>query len=99
VIDDETMDGWFTEDFTLGELRSLRARERLPALRSANSEFDGRFQVPTFDEIMQLALDTNRRRPGQPKIGCIRRPNTPRISALWACPGSSSAGDPRQVRL
>jgi glycerophosphoryl diester phosphodiesterase len=69
VIDDETMDGWFTEDFTLGELRSLRARERLPALRSANSEFDGRFQVPTFDEIMQLALDTNRRRPGQPKIG------------------------------
>ena len=69
VIDGETMDGWFTEDFTLGELKSLRARERLPMLRSANTEFDGRFQVPTFDEIMQLALDTNRRRPGQPKIG------------------------------
>jgi glycerophosphoryl diester phosphodiesterase len=69
VIDGETMDGWFTEDFTLGELKSLRARERLPKLRSANTEFDGRFQVPTFDEIMQLALDTNRRRPGQPKIG------------------------------
>jgi glycerophosphoryl diester phosphodiesterase len=69
VIDGETMDGWFTEDFTLGELKSLRARERLPTLRSANTEFDGRFQVPTFDEIMQLALDTNRRRPGRPKIG------------------------------
>jgi glycerophosphoryl diester phosphodiesterase len=69
VIDGETMDGWFTEDFTLGELKSLRARERLPTLRSANTEFDGRFQVPTFDEIMQLALDTNRRRPDRPKIG------------------------------
>ncbi len=69
VVDGETMDGWFTEDFTLGELKSLRARERLPKLRSANTEFDGRFPVPTFDEIMQLALDTNRRRPGQPKIG------------------------------
>jgi len=39
VIDDETMDGWFTEDFTLGELRSLRARERLQRCgpRIANS--------------------------------------------------------------
>ena len=69
VVGGETMDGWFTEDFTLGELKTLRARERLPKLRSANTEFNGRFQVPTFDEIMQLALDTNRRRPGQPKIG------------------------------
>lgn len=69
AVDGETMDGWFTEDFTLAELKTLRARERLPKLRSANTEFDGRFQVPTFDEIMQLALDTNRRRPGQPKIG------------------------------
>ena len=69
VVDGETMDGWFTEDFTLAELRTLRARERLPKLRPANTVFDGRFQLPTFDEIMQLALDTNRRRPGQPKIG------------------------------
>ena len=69
VVDGETMDGWFTEDFTLAELKTLRARERLPKLRPANTVFDGRFQVPTFDEIMQLALDTNRRRPGRPKIG------------------------------
>lgn len=68
-VDGETMDGWFTEDFTLAELKTLRARERLPKLRPANTAFDGRFPVPTFDEIMQLALDTNRRRPGQPKIG------------------------------
>ena len=51
VIDGETMDGWFTEDFTLSELKSLRARERLPELRPHNVEFDGRFCVPTFDEI------------------------------------------------
>ena len=63
------MEGWFTEDFTLAELKTLRARERLPKLRSANTAFDGQFQVPTFDEIMQLALDTNRRRPDRPRIG------------------------------
>jgi glycerophosphoryl diester phosphodiesterase len=69
AVDGETMDGWFTEDFTLAELKTLRARERLPTLRPANTVFGGRFQVPTFDEIMQLALDTNRRRPGRPKLG------------------------------
>ncbi len=69
VVDGETMDGWFTEDFTLAEMKTLRARERLPKLRPANTVFDGRFQVPTFDEIMQLAVDTNRLRQGQPRIG------------------------------
>jgi glycerophosphoryl diester phosphodiesterase len=62
VIDGETMDGWFTEDFTLSELKTLRARERLPALRPQNVEFDSRFSVPTFDEILQLVIDTNQRR-------------------------------------
>jgi glycerophosphoryl diester phosphodiesterase len=60
VIDGETMDGWFTEDFTLSELKTLRARERLPSLRGANCRFDGVFSVPTFDEIMQLVLRANR---------------------------------------
>jgi glycerophosphoryl diester phosphodiesterase len=64
VIDGETMTGWFTEDFTLAEIKTLRARERLPALRPQNCVFDGRFEVPTFDEIMQLANDANRRRGG-----------------------------------
>jgi glycerophosphoryl diester phosphodiesterase len=68
VIDGETMTGWFTEDFTLAEVKTLRARERLPELRPANRAFDGRFTVPTFQEIMQLAQDANRR-PGKPKIG------------------------------
>jgi glycerophosphoryl diester phosphodiesterase len=69
VIDGETMSGWFTEDFTLAELKTLRARERLPALRPRNTAFDGRFTVPTFDEIMELATATNRDRPGHPPIG------------------------------
>lgn len=60
VIDGETMTGWFTEDFTLGEIKTLRARERLSELRPQNTPFDGRFAVPTFDEIMQLAATANR---------------------------------------
>jgi glycerophosphoryl diester phosphodiesterase len=55
VIDGETFEGWFTEDFTLAELRTLRARERLPQLRPDNSAYDGRFLIPTFDEIIALA--------------------------------------------
>src|SRR5258705_4649778 len=69
IIDGETMTGWFTEDFTIAEIKTLRARERLPELRPLNTAFDGRFTVPTFDEIMQLAIDANRQRGGAPKIG------------------------------
>ncbi len=52
TIDGERMTGWFTEDFTLAELRTLRARERLP-FRSRTH--DGRYGVPTFDEVLDLA--------------------------------------------
>ena len=54
TIDGVEMTGWFTEDFTLAELRTLRARERLPQLREANTRFDGLYQVPTFEEIIRL---------------------------------------------
>jgi glycerophosphoryl diester phosphodiesterase len=69
VIDGETMSGWFTEDFTLAEIKTLRARERLPELRTANTEFDGKFTVPTFDEILLLANEANRARVGRLPIG------------------------------
>jgi glycerophosphoryl diester phosphodiesterase len=69
IIDGETMTGWFTEDFTLAEIKGLRARERLPALRPRNCAFDGRLPVPTFDEILQLVTETNRRRSTGPRIG------------------------------
>ncbi len=54
VIDGEEMTGWFTEDFTLAELRTLRARERLPEIRPQNVAFDGLYQVPTLAEIIAL---------------------------------------------
>jgi glycerophosphoryl diester phosphodiesterase len=69
IIDGETMTGWFTEDFTLAEIRGLRARERLPALRPGNCAFDGRFSVPTFDEILQLVTETNERSSTGRRIG------------------------------
>jgi glycerophosphoryl diester phosphodiesterase len=69
IIEGETMTGWFTEDFTLAEIKGLRARERLPALRPRNCAFDGRFSVPAFDEILQLVTETNGRRSTGPRIG------------------------------
>ena len=52
IIDGEPVTGWFTEDFTLAEVRTLRAKERLPFRSHA---YDGRFSVPTFDEVIALA--------------------------------------------
>ena len=60
TIDGRAVTGWFTEDFTLAELKTLRARERLPKLRS--TEFDGRFDIPTFEEILTLLAEVNRGR-------------------------------------
>jgi len=51
-IDGVEVDGWFTEDFTLAELKTLRARERIPQLRPGNAHYDGKFELPTFDEIL-----------------------------------------------
>jgi glycerophosphoryl diester phosphodiesterase len=69
LIDGESMTGWFTEDFTLADIKTLRARERLPQLRPQNCAFDGRCTVPTFEEIMQLAASANSRRSADARIG------------------------------
>jgi glycerophosphoryl diester phosphodiesterase len=55
VIDGTSRTGWFTEDFTLAELKTLRAKERLPELRPANTGFDGLHEVPTLQEVVDLA--------------------------------------------
>ena len=55
VIDGETLEGWFTEDFTLAELKTIRARERLPQLRPANTRYDGLEAIPTYQEVVDLA--------------------------------------------
>jgi glycerophosphoryl diester phosphodiesterase len=54
TIDGAAVTGWFTEDFTLAELRTLRARERLPKLRPANTRFNDLYLIPTFEEILKL---------------------------------------------
>lgn len=54
TIDGQQVSGWFTEDFTLAELRTLRARERLGELRPANSRFNDLYPIPTFEEIVKL---------------------------------------------
>jgi len=69
VIDGETMTGWFTEDFTLEEIKTLRARERLPSLRPRNRRYDGQFSIPTFDEILELATTANAARGGLERVG------------------------------
>ncbi|MFM7379421.1 MAG: glycerophosphodiester phosphodiesterase [Erythrobacter sp.] len=55
TIEGLQLTGWFAEDFTLAELRTLRVRERVPGIRPANARFDGLYQIPTFEEIVKLA--------------------------------------------
>jgi glycerophosphoryl diester phosphodiesterase len=53
--------GWFCEDFTLAELKTLRAVERLPERRPRNTRWDGLFEIPTFDELLMLLAEESRR--------------------------------------
>lgn len=62
TIDGRPLDGWFTEDFTLAELKTLRARERIPRVRPGNTQFDGQFEVPTLDEVIALVQSVNKAR-------------------------------------
>jgi glycerophosphoryl diester phosphodiesterase len=55
IIDGQSKTGWFTEDFTLAELKTLRAKERIPQVRSHNTKYDGLFEIPTLQEIIHLA--------------------------------------------
>jgi len=62
TIDGVPVTGWFTEDFTLAELKTLRAKERLPQIRPGNTAYDGRFEVPTLQEVIDLVKRESRRR-------------------------------------
>jgi glycerophosphoryl diester phosphodiesterase len=68
-IDGAAITGWFVEDFTLAELKTLRARERLPQVRPANARFDGQFEIPTFEEVLQLVARANDGRRGKRPVG------------------------------
>ena len=54
VVDGVMLTGWFTEDFTLAELKTLKARERIPNVRPANATFNDQFEVPTIQEVIAL---------------------------------------------
>jgi glycerophosphoryl diester phosphodiesterase len=64
VIDGVTETGWFTTDFTLAELKTLHAIERLPDIRQHNTLYDGLWRVPTFqddiDQARELSLKYHR---------------------------------------
>jgi glycerophosphoryl diester phosphodiesterase len=77
VIDGESVTGWFTEDFALAELKTLRARERLPELRRANSAYDGFFEIPTFDEVLELVAAADAQRAAHARA--VGLPPPPRI--------------------
>ncbi|MEV4434286.1 glycerophosphodiester phosphodiesterase [Streptomyces sp. NPDC049555] len=62
TVDGEKHTGWFTEDFTLAELKTLRAKERIPGNRQHNTLYDGYWQVPTFEEVLKWAEEQGRKR-------------------------------------
>jgi len=59
-LDGADVTGWFTEDFTLAELKTLRAKERIPELRPRNTLYDGRYEIPTFQEVIDLTRRLSR---------------------------------------
>ncbi|MFD9409615.1 glycerophosphodiester phosphodiesterase [Streptomyces sp. NPDC059989] len=61
-VDGVSVTGWFTEDFTLAEIKTLRAKERIPAVRQRNTLYDGQWAVPTFEEVLRWADREGKRR-------------------------------------
>jgi len=60
-IQGQAVSGWFTEDFTLEELKTLRCRERLPKLRPQSAKFDRQEAIPTYQEVLDLAKSESAR--------------------------------------
>ncbi|MET7680831.1 glycerophosphodiester phosphodiesterase [Streptomyces sp. NPDC005423] len=65
LLDGVSITGWFTEDFTLAELKTLRAIERIPANRPHNTLYNGRWEIPTFEEVLRWQDEQTRKRGKQ----------------------------------
>ncbi|MFF4822318.1 glycerophosphodiester phosphodiesterase [Streptomyces sp. NPDC001312] len=65
TLDGVATTGWFTEDFTLAELKTLRAIERIPANRPHNTLYNGRWEIPTFEEVLKWQDEQTRKRGRQ----------------------------------
>ena len=61
IIDGTAFTGWFSEDFTLAEIKTLYAKERIPEIRPGNTAYDGQFRVPTIEEVVALVRDEEAR--------------------------------------
>ncbi|WP_299326158.1 glycerophosphodiester phosphodiesterase [Parasphingopyxis sp.] len=104
TIDGRSVTGWFAEDFTLAEIRTLRARERLPRIRPGSARFDGQYAVPTLAEIIALVQRQDR------TVGLIPEIKHPTYSASVGLPmeealvrqlaeaGYDSADDPVMIQ-
>ena len=60
-VQGQKVTGWFTEDFTLSELKTIRCRERLPQLRPGSAAYDGQELIPTYQEVIDLAKAESKR--------------------------------------
>jgi glycerophosphoryl diester phosphodiesterase len=100
TIDGHAVTGWFTEDFTLAELKTLRARERLPQLRPQNTRYDGQFYIPTLAEIIALVQAAPRKVGLYPEtkhpsyFAAIGLPLEPPLLAALTAAGYTHRGDP-----
>lgn len=94
TIDGREVRGWFSEDFTLAEIKTLRAIERIPALRPGNTQYDGQFEIPTFEEVITLIQRHATR--GDRKIGIY--PETKHPSYFQAT-GRGLDGKPIGINL
>lgn len=93
-IDGIWQQGWFSEDFTLAELRTLRLKESLPALRHGSAAFDGQFQIVTFAEILQLLVRENEQRRSQAGLKPIDLYVETKHPTYFASVGRTLSGQP-----
>ncbi|MGD8149627.1 glycerophosphodiester phosphodiesterase family protein [Ornithinimicrobium sp. Y1694] len=92
VVDGQRQEGWFTEDFTLAEIKTLRAVERLRDLRPESASYDGQQEILTVEEVFvlreQLSAEVGRHVGLYPEIkhsayfGRLGLPIEPRVALL-----------------
>ena len=96
-VDGAPVTDYFATDFTLKEIRTLRAVQPLPDERP--TEFDGKFKIPTFDEVLELAKRRGRGRvSGDQAPDVPRRSTACRSSASWSTRSSATASTTRSRR-
>ena len=104
TIDGVALTGWFTEDFTLAELKTLRAKERIPHLRPHNTLYNGRYEIPTLQEVIdrvkRLSRELGRRSASTRRPSTRRtsadRPRAPAAARRARCDATASTADGRR---